>query len=228
MSAATPAIVIEEGREHLGVRTALGQLYLRRQLFRAIARVTTALACALSALCLVAFVDYVRPLPRAARIALLMTILLAVVFLLSRAIWFLAQRRTLVQVAREVESAAGNNQNALVTLTESFVDERDARAYMLARLERQALALLERIDERAVAPPEGAIRGASLLGFSLLLILALRLIAPVAFARESSRVVWLSSDATFTEQVTVNAETARNAANAPVLIEELRVRVLPP
>jgi hypothetical protein len=188
-------------------------------------------ACALAALCAIAFVDYRWPLPRPLRIVFLSAVLLAALLFLARAVRLLLQRRTLVGIAREIERAAASSRNALVTLAENLqdVEGAESKPYMFARLEKQARVELSKIDERVVAPPEGAIRGAGALAFVLLLMLALRLAAPSAFAREAKRALWLASDDAFSERLASNAATGgSDEALAVVTIEEMRVRVVPP
>ncbi|MDT4955665.1 MAG: hypothetical protein QOJ02_3803 [Acidobacteriota bacterium] len=231
MSAASPAILREETREQASVSASLNRLYFRRRLFQAIARGTTLFACALAALCAVAFVDYKWPCPRPLRVALLSFALLAALLFLARAIRHLLRRRTLVEIAREIERATRSSRNALVTMAESLENaERSvSKLYMFTRLETQARVELSRIDERVVAPPEGAVRGASALAFTLFLMLGLRLAAPTAFARETKRVLWLERDDASSERLASNGATnGSDGLAAVVAIEELRVRVQPP
>jgi hypothetical protein len=211
------------------VRAALRRLYSRRVGWRTSAVVTMTAACALAALCLVAFVDYGSGgLPRASRIGLLSLILFAALFILSRHALVLLRGRTLTEMAREVERAADLRRNALVTFGESL-EGAAGESYMLARLEGQARAELSRIDERVIAPREGAMRWAGALSCLLLLLLALRLFAPAAFAREVRRVLWLAGDDLSSGQaLNSNAAADADGANAAVSITELRVRVSPP
>ncbi|MDT4896790.1 MAG: hypothetical protein QOH25_1867 [Acidobacteriota bacterium] len=232
MSASSPVITIEVGDQsrQADVRSSLRRLYSRRVFWRAAAGMTTVLACALAALCAVAFADYGWGLPRVARIILLLLVLLVTLFVLARNGWVLGRRRTLTEVAREIEQATGSQRNALVTFAESLekASAAESQSYMLARLERQARAELEQVDERVVAPREGAIRGALALLFMLLVIFALRLLAPQAFARETRRVLWLAGDDVSSGQLNKNVAANVNAANAEIFVDELRVRVVPP
>ncbi|HEV7374207.1 MAG TPA: hypothetical protein VGN95_05795 [Pyrinomonadaceae bacterium] len=231
MSAASPAIFIEDKRAGVDVRASLSRLYFRRRLFQSIARGTAVIACALAALCVTGFVDYRWALSRPLRVVLLSMTLLAASLFLAHAVRLLLQQRTLVEMAREIELAAGSSRNSLVTLAESLdgVEGPESKLYMFARLEKQARVELLKIDERVVAPPEGAIRGAGSLAFVLILMLTLRLAAPSAFAREAKRVLWLASDDAFSELLASNAAINRsNEAAAVVTIEEMRVRVVPP
>lgn len=231
MSASSPAIFIEDKRASVDVRASLNRLYFRRRIFQSIARGTLVVACALAALCATAFVDYRWLLPRPLRVALLSMILLTALLFITRAVWLLLRQEALVEIAREIERVAASNQNALVTLAENLdsVERSKSKLYMFARLERQARVELSKIDERVVAPPEGAIRGALALAFVLLLVLALRLAAPYASAREAKRVLWLANDDAFSSRLAPNAATDRSKeAAAVVTIEEMRVRVVPP
>jgi hypothetical protein len=229
MSTASPAIFIEERSADVDVRASLGRLYFRRRLFQSIERGTKTIACVLASLCVIALVDYRWPLPRPSRIVLLSTALLTALFFLARAASLLLRQRTLVEIAREIEHVAASSRNALVTLAESLegAEASESNLYMFARLKGQARVELSKIDERVVAPPEGAIRGAGALAFALLLMLALRLAAPYAFARETKRVLWLASDGAFSERLASNAARSDEAA-AVVTIEEIRVRVIAP
>lgn len=232
MSASSPVITIEVGDENRreDVRASLRRLYSTRLLWRAIGEVTLVLACALVALCVIALVDYGWNLPRAARIVLLSLVLLATLFLLARSVRDVVRRRALAEMAREVERATGSSRNALVTFAESASGEGSltSEGYMLARLERQARGELEEIDERLVAPRETAVRGALALAFMLLLISALWLAAPLAFAREVGRVLWLAGDDALLGQLDKDVAAKMNGANAGITVNELRVRVVPP
>jgi hypothetical protein len=231
MSAASPAIFTEDKRASVDVRASLSRLYFRRRLFQSTARSTIVVACALTALCAIALVDYGWPLPRPLRIILLLMVLLTALLFLVHAVRLLLRQEALVEMAREIEHAAASSRNSLVTLAESLegVEGSESKLYMFARLERQARIELSKIDERVVAPPEGAIRGAGALALALLLMLALRLAAPHAFMREAKRVLWLASDDAFSERLASNAATERSGDEAAVVtIEEMRVRVLPP
>jgi hypothetical protein len=231
MSASSPIPYIETS--HRGgqgdVRASLRKLYFRRMLWRATAEATMALAGSLMALCMCAFIDYRWNLPRAARIVLLSLSVLAALSVLAHCIWLLMRRETVSKVAREVERAAGSRRNALVTLVESVESATADGWYMFARLEGQARSELEKIDKRVVAPRVGAIRGACALLFMLLFLLALRLAAPVAFALEVRRIVWLARDDVLAGQLNSNGVAGfADGRNAAVMLDELRVRVLPP
>ncbi len=232
MSASSPVITIEAGSESRrgDVRASLHRLYSRRMFWRAVGEMTLELACALAALCMVALVDYGWSLPRAARIVLLSLVLLVTLFLLARNVLAFVRQRTLAEVAREVERATGSCRNALVTFAESTsgANVLASEPYMLARLERQARGELEEIDERSVAPRGAAVRGAGSLLFVLLLIVALRLAAPLAFAREVGRVLWLASDDALSRQLVEGSAANTGGASATIALDELRVRVVPP
>jgi hypothetical protein len=232
MSASSPVITIEVNDEsrHLEVRASLRRLYFRRVLWWALGEMTLVLACALAVLYVVAFLDYGWSLPRAARIILLSLVLLVTLFFLLRSVQALVRRRTLIDVAREVEQATGSRRNALVTFAESMESAGSAasEAYMLVRLERQARGELEEIDERVVAPREGAKRGACALGCVLLLMFVLRLAAPLGFAREVRRVLWLANDDVLSRQLNKGINANADGANALIAVNELRVRVVPP
>lgn len=232
MSAASPVISIESVDEGstADVRAALRNLYFRRMLWRAVAWTTLALGCALCLLLCVGFVDYTWPLPRAVRLGLLSLLLLFALIVLAQSVRILLSRRRLTEMAREVERAHGSRRNALVTLSESMelTSARAGEDYMLARLERQARGELEKIDEKTVAPRAWAIRGAGTLLLMLLLILTLRLTAPLLFAREVRRVLWLAGDEAPLGQFHGSASTSADGKGAVISVEELRVRVLPP
>jgi hypothetical protein len=229
MSAASPAIVIENKRRERDVRASLRHLYFRRRLFHSTARGAIIVASALASLCLIAVVDYKWLLPQAARTALLLSVLLSVLLLLAHAAWLLLRQRALVEIAREIERAAGSSRNALATLAESLegMAATDTRLYMFARLERQARVELEELDERIVAPRECASQCAGLLAFMLLLVLALKLATPSLFAREARRVLWLAGDDAFSKTIS-STVTSGSESSAAISIEDLRVRVVPP
>src|SRR5215210_1426453 len=105
MNASSPVITIEVGGQdrQADVRASLRRLYSRRVFWRAAAGIMKAVACALVALCALAFVDYGWALPRVARIVLLLLVLLVTLFILARNGWIPGRRRTLTEVAREIE-----------------------------------------------------------------------------------------------------------------------------
>ncbi len=230
MSATSPAINIEVDRAQPDVRAALFRLYFRRRLLQATAKGATVVACALAALFLIAIVDYKWHLTRSTRIALFSLILISALSLLTQTVRLLLKRRTLVDAAREIERAAGSKGNALVTLAEALADEsrQDTQPYMLTRLERQARSELASMDERVVAPREGAMRGAGALAVVFPLILTLWLVAPMAFAREIRRVLLLASDDFSTRQTVSDGSANLSDVNAPVSLKEMVVRVVPP
>jgi hypothetical protein len=238
MSASSPVINIEAGEQYrqADVRASLRGLYSRRVRRQAIAVVSLVVACALAALLLVAFLDYGWGLARAARTGGLFLVLLSSLFLLARLFTAFLRRRTLTELAREIERAAGSCRNALVTFSESVegagIEEGTAIAsepYMLARLERQARLEFSLLDEETVAPRKGAVRGMSALLSLLLLLASLRVFAPVAFAREVRRVLWpIADDASLGQSLNSNGATNANGPEAVISVDELRVRVVPP
>lgn len=232
MSASSPAIIIEAHDEgQADVQASLRKLHFLRQLFRAIARGTVVLACALAALCAIALIDSAWPLPRAARVVALVLVLAITFFLLAQAVLSLLRRRSFSAIAREVERAVASTDNALVTFAENSesAEKLTNKPYMLARLERQARIELEEIDERKVAPREGATRGTIALALVVLLLIVFRLAAPPAFAREVKRLLWLVGDEAFSESAASGAGvTAADEANTPIVVDELRLRVRPP
>ncbi|HEX8138892.1 MAG TPA: hypothetical protein VF544_15090 [Pyrinomonadaceae bacterium] len=229
MSATSPEISIET--QGASVRETLYRLHFRRRLWRACAVAALALSCMLLLLLLAGLVDYAWPIARAARVALLSAVLFSALLSLACSVRLLLKRHTLTEVAREIERAAGQEQNALVTFAEG---ESDARAfsqapYITARLYRQAHTELSQIDERVVAPAGWAQRGALLLALVLLALFALRLLAPNAFARETARVLRLySEEARARVSEPGDALSMTEADGTAVAVEEWRVRVVPP
>ncbi len=231
MSATSPVIEFEgrsAGRGE-GVRAAVSRLFFRRRLWRGAALLTLSLAAALMLLCLFGIVDYARPLSRALRVVLVVPVLLAAALSMIYAARLLLLRRRLSEMAREVERAAGRSENALVTFAESVesVPVAGSQPYMLTRLEGQAQRVLGELDERTVAPRNGAVRGASALLLVALLMLALRLFAPNAFAREARRIMGFEPDNASASGSGSNASGNADDNNA-IAIESFRVRVVPP
>src|SRR5690349_4736160 len=140
MSTASPVINVEIDRAQAEVRATLLRLSFRRRLLQAIAKGSTVVACALASLFVIAIVDYKWPLTRPIRIALFSLILISALSFLTKALWLLLRRRTLVDAARAIERATGSRGNALVTLAETFegMGQPETQPYILARLERQA------------------------------------------------------------------------------------------
>jgi hypothetical protein len=185
----------------------------------------------LALLCITGAVDYVRPLSRASRGVLVLTTYVTALLSLARSVWPLVKGRSFIQVAREIERAAGLKQNVLVTFAESTEDASGAQAqpsYIMTRLYRQARIELSGIDEQKVAPHRWAARAAVALALLLLLLLALRLLAPTAFAREQARVLWLQPDEIDARHSGASSTKTGANANSNIVVEELRVRVVPP
>jgi hypothetical protein len=233
VSATSPEIRIEtrSPSQRVDVRAAIFRLAFRRWLWRAVARLTFVTAFTLALLCLLGALDYLWPLPQTARIVVVVTVLLAFLLLFARALWQLAQRPALAVAAREIERAAGDRHNALVTLCENLESAAivEGAPYMLARLARQAREELSAIDERRGAPHEHALRGTITLTVMLLFMLLLRVLFPAAFALEAGRWLRLKSDEAAT-RLSVSELIGPNVGEAVgvVTIEELRVRVVPP
>jgi hypothetical protein len=182
----------------------------------------------LALLCVVGAADYAYTLARSTRIALVIPIFSAACVSLASAVFLIARRRTLIEVAREIERAAGRGQNALVTFAEGACEASPLAPYIAARLYRQAQSEVSGIDERVVAPPRLALCGAGSLVFLILVMFMLRLLAPVPFTREWERVLRLSpGDADTRLHEAGDGKDATNAGRL-VIADEFRVRVVPP
>lgn len=232
MSATTPVIRLEgsgAGRAP-EVRAELRELFFSRMLWRACARVALIMACALFLLFLLGLLDYLWPMRRALRLLLVAPVFVFILLSAAHAVWSLLRRRRLVEMAREIERAAGLDENALVTYAESSeqgTDSSGAQPYMLARLEGQARRVLGKIERRIIAPRRKAARAASLLFVSLLFIFTAALVAPHAFVLEVRRIIGLGGDEIIARKNGSRAE-AGNLESAAPAIEEFRVRVVPP
>jgi hypothetical protein len=239
VSATSPTITIETRGANPSAQLcdAIARLHFRRRLWRASAGTAFTLFAVLALMCITGAVDYLWPLSRAARKLFVLTTLATALLSLARAVWPLIRQHTLRESAREIERAAGLKQNVLVTFAEnaafagSTTDAQSIHAqprYIMARLYGQARIELSRIDERTVAPRRPAARGALALALVLLMMLALRLIAPVAFAREQSRLLWLQPDALDARRSEANNSATDADAGSSIIVDELRLRVLPP
>ncbi len=234
MSVASGAIGIgtRVASGEVDVCAALSRLAFRRRLWQSVAVWTFGAGLALALLCLLGAFDYLRPLPQAARISSVATLLLALLFFFARATWRLIRWPTLFFAAREIERAAGDEGNALVTLCEHLDGAaiNESAPYMLARLRRQAREQLARLDERRIAPRRRANEGALALIFMLLLLLLLRVLAPAVFALEAQRLLRLTRDEAGASRTVGPAPDSANSSEAEgaIVIEELRVRVVPP
>lgn len=234
MSVSSPAGAIEAGNigQCASVRSALFRLYFERRFWRACTEVTLVFACALAVSSIIACVDHARSLPRIARIALLAPLLLTIFLFAARAALLLTKRRTLATVAREIERASGNEQNALVTFAESAESTLVSAggSYMIARLETQARNELAKIDARIVAPRRGAALGAAALVSITLLLLALRVATPAALTRETRRILWLAQDdaSMLQPRPVTSAAASADEAGSQLVVDELGVRVVPP
>lgn len=228
MSASSPAFDIEtrNAGAEAEVRSALGHLDFQRRWLRAAAEVTFALSCALALLLLETLADYRWLMPRTLRAPLTFTILFALLLILARAIWHIARRKSLAEAAREIERAFGTERNTLVTLAENLETEQFAGSYLLKRLAWQARDELERVEKNIVAPRAHALRAAAALSFVMLVIFALSIAAPLTFAREVRRIIFLAPDEHLARRA--NSETASNAESGALMVDELRVRVVPP
>jgi hypothetical protein len=238
MSAASGAIGIEPqgvGRP-ADVRTALRRLAFRRRLWRGVASATFGAASALALLCLLGALDNYLSLSRTARIIPVSAILLALLLGCARAAWQLSRRPALIADAREIERAASRSGNALVTFCENLEGAETAASaaavgppYMIARLSAQTRNELATIDERLVAPPGRASRGAMALAFMLLFVLALSVLFPRVFALEAQRLLWPArDDAAARKSGSEEPGAGADVESVAVTIEEFRVRVVPP
>lgn len=216
----------------MDVRGALRGIYARRVMRRACGELALTLSCALALLCLIGVADYAWPLVRVARAALVLMVALLSVASVARTVLALARRQTLASISRIIERAARLDENALVTFAESLEGAQmfATEPYIIARLETQARRQLSKLDERAVAPTLHAKRGAIALGSVLILLLLLRLAAPAAFSLEARRLLRLERDSAKTASAGRGANNLDDgkAAGESVLIEEFRVRVVPP
>lgn len=236
MSASSPAINIgtNDAARPADVRATVSRLYFQRRFWRAGAEASLALTCALALLCLTAVADHVWMFTRAVRIALVAPVLLGAATFMIYALRLLLKSRPLMEMARVVERATGSTRNTLVTFAEKVdgaksVENSNAEPYMLAQLEAQARRELASIDERAVAPRNGARRGFSALALVALLLFALRVAAPLAFAREMKRILWWAQDNALVRRVDTSERVATDKeAMTGVVVEEFRVRVVPP
>ena len=239
MSATSPPIRIET-RVASGswaaaaeVCDAIRRLHFRRRLWHACAIITLTLALMLLLLLVVGAADYVRPLSRAARIALVLPVLSTALLSLAYTIRTLTKRRTLTRVAREIERAAGLEQNVLVTFAESAGNATANTvaaqpSYITARLYRQARTEVSKIDENVVAPRKRAKQGSIALALALLILLILRLAAPVAFAREQARLIWLQPDDPAARRFEAGNDLNNADAVGGIVVDKLEVRIVPP
>jgi len=252
MGESTQAITIKS-REidySVDVRAWLLRLHFRRKFLQAGSRVMLALACTLALCVVVALLDYLWPIKRVWRIAFVSSLWLAAVLAVAHAVWSLIKKRTLVEVAREIERAGNSKQNALVTFAEHAQEQMPTdggaalvaasthrnnfdQSYVFARLRRQVQSELAGMNRILVLPRRTFQRRAALLVCALLLLFALRLAAPFAFARETKRVLLFEHDddasiGKFDKESKAAAMNNTNDPNAVVVIDDFRVRVLPP
>jgi hypothetical protein len=239
VSATSPTITIETRGANPSAQLcdAIARLYFRRLVWRAAAGVAFTLFAVLALFGIAGAADCLWPLSRAARRLFLLTTLATALLSLARAVWPLIRQRSLRERAREIERAAGLKQNVLVTFAEnatfaeSATDAAGIQAqpqYIMARLYGQARIEFSRIDERTVAPRRWAARGALALALVFLVMLALRLIAPAALAREQARLLWLQPDGLDTRRSEAGKSTTGGEASSNIVVDELRVRILPP
>lgn len=251
MSASSPAIIINsrETDYYVDVRAQLFRLHFSRQLWRTVARVLLVAVCLLALCCAVAFLDYLWPVRRIWRIAFVSTLWCGALLHIAHAAWNSIRKRTLVEIAREIEQAAGSKQNALVTFVELTQKQTATAAtvavgatasdhsnsfdqsYLFARLHRQAQGELAAMNRILIQPRRDFQRHAAMLGFVLVVLLALRLVAPLAFARETKRLLLFASDDVaqqFDKEGKAALADDANNPNAVVVIDDFRVRVLPP
>lgn len=211
---------------------ALYDLHFRRRLWRACAIIALTLASMLALLCITGALDYLHPLSRAARIVLVLPTVSVALLSFAYAVWSLAKRHKLADVAREIERAVGLEQNVLVTFAESAGDvaaSTTARpAYITARLYGQAQREISKIDERVVAPRRRATQGSIALMLALFILLLLRLFTPTVFAREWARILWLQPDELTARRDADLNDLASADTNGVIVVDELRVRVVPP
>ncbi|MDT4966390.1 MAG: hypothetical protein QOJ64_1127 [Acidobacteriota bacterium] len=223
----SPAITIERTASPEDFGGSLRALFNRRRFFQVLARTGMVFTGAIFVTTLMAFVDYTRPLQRTTRLILLLLLAVVVFFLLAQTLWRFLHRPTLVEIARHVERLAGRNQNSLVTLAENLESVGClSQPYMLRRLNSQASLELSKIDHRVMAQSISAMRWTIGTAAALLIIIALRVAAPTAFAREVHRLLLLSEDGAGAS-ITQRAGNESSTSALPS-IQRVTVRVIPP
>ena len=196
-----------------------------RRVFR---HALTGIASLVVMLCLAGIVDYVWIVARSVRFVFAAVLILGAVALLMYAFVLLLWRPGLPEMARDIERAAGRSENSLVTYaeTQEHTNGIEARPYVLERLEAQARRELEWIDVRLASPHKDVARSLVVLLFVLVLLLALRVFAPVALAREARRILWLEPDRNSSSKQ--SSTFAGNSVSIASAIESLQVRIVPP
>ncbi|MEO8433434.1 MAG: hypothetical protein ABI596_00945 [Pyrinomonadaceae bacterium] len=232
MSAQTPFIPFDPNpaAPQVALRARLRGLSIRLRLWRGLPHVAIVLAVSMLLLWLLSVVDYLWPMPLTMRVSLLASIVFTGLFFLWRTVHAFARARTLAESAREVERAAGLQDNAVTTFAE--VSEHQANPggrpaiapYMAERLQVQARLEFDRIEPGLFSSRRLLTLAAVSCLVAVGLLLASRLLAPVAFAKESRRLLWLTRDESSA------ATKSSRAAVTPGLADfvEVRLRIEPP
>lgn len=233
MSAQTPAIPIDPtlAVQQAALRARLRGLSIRLRLWRGLPHFGIVVGTSSWLLWLLSVLDFLSPLPWAVRATLLASIVFPASFFLWRTVHAFLRARTLAQSAREVERAAGLQENAVTTFAEVSENQFTSLGgvaiapYMAERLQIQARLELERIDPRLFSSGR-VLTLASVscfVAFSLLLVS--RLLAPVAFAKESRRLLLLIRD-----ESSLETDSGRTVAVSPgnAGFVAVRLRIEPP
>ncbi|MFN2454256.1 MAG: hypothetical protein ABR577_08550 [Pyrinomonadaceae bacterium] len=238
MSASSPILSTtpRDAPARTDIFRALSSLHFNGKLRRGCAEISLALACALTLFYALGVVDYFLSLSLEWRVLLVAPVWPAASFVVLRALLDLIKRRTPLAAAHELARAAGQKQNALVTFIEYAAQaaarptEAFEQSYILVRLKRQAQSELDRVAAILIAPRRVFRRNAALLILALILLIALRLAAPLAFMRETKRVVWLARDDAAASVVPLNGAESNgaNGNGGALIVDEFRVRVVPP
>ena len=230
MSAISPNINFNtrETRAAEDVRGMIVRLSFQRRLWLACRRVLTGLTCVVAILFLEGIVDYFFHIPRFVRLTLVGLLVPCAVAGFVFSLVSLIRRPRLTEMARDVERATGRHENSLVTFAETIehTNGLDARPYVLARLEAQARRAAIKMDASTVTTRRNAARAFIILAVGVLLLLAFRVLAPIAFARESRRILWLESDRKSSAKY--GPAGAGNSGSNAVTVESLDIRVVPP
>lgn len=172
--------------------------------------------------------DFVWHFGRALRFMIVLPLVLFTLALFVYAVSSLSKRISYREMARDVERAARQKENALVTFAQSLdrTFNGEVQPYMLSRLGLQARKNLESVDVKVVAPRRGAAQSLSLFLLVLFLILVVGVSAPKTFALELRRIVRLERDETSSRNV--NHAIGTNPTSNVIAIENIHVRVIPP
>ncbi|MEO6390343.1 MAG: hypothetical protein ABIP75_00745 [Pyrinomonadaceae bacterium] len=206
------------------VVASVRRLISQRRFWQILGWSSNAVAVAFLFILAAGVVDAWRPLPRTIRIAMLVLAASVVVATGVSSFRRLFQGRSLRADALELQTRAGQTDNALVT----YIASAPIPPYVAQGLERQAQRAIDAVDSDRVIVRRPAGRGAALVFGGVVLLLVLLILAPAAVSRGLSRMLILRGDGPTRGANGAGLNTFAGDISFRPAIRKLNLRVVPP